>query len=94
MCRRCAGEPQRDACDGQQPADPPPSGHAIGLFPPRERRAPIATTSAIAPSASATIVSVLVLLPPSELFASIVGAGASDDSGPDQSTIEPSEYVC
>ncbi len=32
--------------------------------------------------------------PPSELFASIVGAGAAEDSGPAQSTIDPSEYVC
>ena len=29
--------------------------------------------------------------PPSELFASIVGAGSSDDSDPFQFTIEPSE---
>ncbi len=29
--------------------------------------------------------------PPSDDFASIVGAGASDDSEPDQLTIEPSE---
>ena len=33
--------------------------------------------------------------PPSdEAPPSIVGAGASDDSGPVQSTTEPSEYVC
>jgi hypothetical protein len=32
--------------------------------------------------------------PPSDDFASIVGAGVSEDSGPDQSTTVPSEYVC
>jgi hypothetical protein len=32
--------------------------------------------------------------PLSELAASIVGAGASEDSGPAQFTIDPSEYVC
>jgi len=44
------------------------------------------------PTISATIDSTdTPLPPPSELATSIVGAGASDDSGPDQSTIEPSE---
>ena len=40
------------------------------------------------------IASVELPPPPSEDFASMVGAGVSDDSGPDQSTTEPSEYVC
>ena len=31
--------------------------------------------------------------PPRDDFASITGAGVSEDSGPDQSTTEPSEYV-
>jgi hypothetical protein len=35
--------------------------------------------------------SVELPLPPSEDFASIAGAGVSDDSGPLQSTSEPSE---
>ena len=61
--------------------DPPPMGHASCLLLPRCRSAPIATSNAITESASATIVSVSVPPPPSELFASIVGAGASDDSG-------------
>ena len=40
------------------------------------------------------IASVELLPPPSDDIASIVGAGLSDDSGPLQSTTEPSEYVC
>ena len=32
--------------------------------------------------------------PPSDDTAFSVGAGASDDSGPVQSTTDPSEYVC
>ena len=40
------------------------------------------------------IASVELLPPPSDDIASIVGAGVSDDSGPLQSTTEPSEYVC
>jgi hypothetical protein len=46
-----------------------------------------------APTTSATIASVELPPPPppSELFASIVGAGSSDDSLPDQLTIYPSE---
>src|SRR5947207_13503766 len=40
------------------------------------------------------IASVELPPPPSELFASTVGAGVSDDSAPFQFTIEPSEYVC
>ena len=43
---------------------------------------------------SATIASVELLPPPKDDFASITGAGVSDDSGPLQSTTEPSEYVC
>ena len=40
---------------------------------------------------SAMIVSAETPPPPSESFASIVGAGAADDSGPAQLTIDPSE---
>jgi hypothetical protein len=32
--------------------------------------------------------------PPNEDLALTTGAGVSDDSGPVQSTTEPSEYVC
>lgn len=40
------------------------------------------------------IVSSEVPPPSSDVNASIVGAGAAEDSGPDQFTIDPSEYVC
>ncbi len=40
---------------------------------------------------SATIVSADTPPPPSESLTSIVGAGAAEDSGPAQLTIEPSE---
>jgi len=53
----------------------------------------MATTSATPASTSATSASVDVPLPPMDERASIVGAGLSDDSGPFQSTTEPSEYV-
>ena len=59
--------------------------------PPRAASEPTETSSASAPSASATIVSVEVPPPPMDESASIVGAGASDDSGPVQSTTDPSE---
>jgi hypothetical protein len=51
-----------------------------------------AATSASTATTSAAIVSADVPLePPSESLTTIVGAGASDDSDPDQLTIEPSE---
>ena len=46
------------------------------------------------PTTSATMASVELPPPPRDDFASITGAGVSEDSGPDQSTTEPSEYVC
>ena len=48
-------------------------------------------TTPAAPSTSATIAS-NELLPPREPFASTVGAGVPEDSGPDQSTTLPFEY--
>ncbi len=46
------------------------------------------------PTISAMIVSSEEPPPAIELFASIVGAGAAEDSEPAQFTIDPSEYVC
>src|SRR5579864_631289 len=62
--------------------------------PPRATRAARPTSSAAPASTIATTSSVEVPPPPIDDSASIVGAGVSDDSGPDQSTIDPSEYVC
>ena len=70
---------------------PAADGHASERPPFRESRPTIATTSAAPPRISATIASVELPPPPSELFASIVGEGESELSGPDQSTTEPSE---
>src|SRR5439155_16410672 len=82
----------RDRHDQQRDARAP--GHASARRPDLPMRLATATTSASTASASATIPSVLLPPPPSEAFASIVGAGVSADSGPDQSTTLPSEYVC
>ena len=81
---------QRDRAGREKGSDPPARAHAICL-PPREKSAIAPSTTPIAPTTSAMIASVEVPPPPSELFASIVGAGASEDSDPDQLTIEPSE---
>src|SRR5436190_10433608 len=64
--------------------------HAICL-PPRARSAAPASTSATAPSARATIESVEVPPPPTDDTVFTTGAGVSADSGPDQSTTDPSE---
>ena len=69
------------------------SRHA-SVLPPRARRPATATMSAIAPSASAMISSVELPPLPSEVTAFRVGAGASADSEPVQSTTAPSVYVC
>jgi hypothetical protein len=60
--------------------------------PPRASSDATATTSATAPTASATIASVDVPPPPpSDDTVFTTGAGVSLDSGPDQSTTVPSE---
>src|SRR5437899_4347193 len=64
--------------------------HASERLPLPIRIAAMPTTSASPPTAIATIASVDVPPPPSDDLASITGAGASDDSGPDQLTTEPS----
>ncbi len=72
--------------------DPPPPAHASSRSP--ERRLTSAnppTASPRTPTISATIASPEDPPPPKDDFASIVGAGESDDSGPDQFTIDPSE---
>src|SRR5436190_2646221 len=80
-----AGGQRRDRCEQ---AD----RHASGRPPPRTSRPASARNSASAPRATATIASVEVPPPPaSEETALMVGAGVSDDSGPDQSTTWPSE---
>src|SRR6185503_10153674 len=72
--------------------DPPANDHASARPPLRESRPTIATTSA-PPPIRATIATVELPPPPREDFASIVGEGESELSGPDQSTTDPSEYV-
>src|SRR5207253_11180744 len=93
--RRRRRDRQRDDDPDVEPntPQPQPAAHASGL-PLFETRARPPSRMPTAPTTSATIASVELPPPPSELFASTVGAGASDDSEPFQFTIEPSEYVC
>ena len=84
-------QPEREHGSRQDQAGSRPSSQASARFPSgRVKSATAPSTTPTAPSASATIVSVEVL-PPRELFASMVGAGLSDDSEPFQSTTVPSE---
>src|SRR5689334_10608024 len=69
------------------------ASHASERFPPANSASPPSTTP-IPPTTSATIARVELELPPSELLTSSVGDGVSDDSGPFQSTTDPSLYVC
>src|SRR5204863_3860477 len=78
----------------EEQCNAPAARHASARLPDWANKPATATTSASAASATATIPSVLLPPPPSEDFASIVGDGVSEDSGPAQSTTVPSEYVC
>ncbi len=91
MRRRRHGRHERDQRDERDQDSPPPACHASCRFPPPANRATAPRMSPRTPTMSATIVSSDVLPPPSEAFASIVGAGFSADSEPFQSTIVPSE---
>src|SRR5207248_1421965 len=84
----CAGH---DEEDDERAAD----RRHVNVRPPvRATNDTAASTAANPETASATIASVELPPPPSDDFASTVGAGVSDDSGPAQSTTDPSEYVC
>src|SRR4029077_4139257 len=89
--RRCCGR-QRERCDGDS-RDEPQSLHASVRLPPERSATPASTTPTI-PTTSAMIASVELPPPPIDETASSVGAGVSEDSGPDQSTTDPSAYVC
>src|SRR5439155_6940930 len=87
---RARGQRQRGGERGECESGPP---HASVRLPVPPSSAAMPTTSATPPRTSATIASVEVPPPPSELLASIVGAGASELSGPVQSTTLPFVYV-
>ena len=89
--RRRHGRHERNHRDERDQDTPPPMRHASCLLPPPANRATAPRMSPRTPTMRAMIVSSDVLLPPSEAFASIVGAGFSADSEPFQSTIVPSE---
>ena len=85
---------QRQRSCGRREGNQDDASHATGRLPPRVASATPPSRTPIPPTTSAMIAKVELPPPPSEDFASITGAGASDDSGPLQSTTEPSEYVC
>src|SRR5205807_10480355 len=85
--RSRGGERRYDHCRDERA-----SPHASARFPEPATTPTIETRSATPATASATIPRIDEE-PPSDDFASIVGAGVSELSGPLQSTIEPSAQV-
>jgi hypothetical protein len=84
------GRRERERPGGRECCDEPAS-HASERLPPESSASPPSTIP-IAPTTSATIASVeLDPPPPKDDLASIVADGVSEDSGPLQSTTDPSE---
>src|SRR5439155_6954429 len=84
---------EREAQEGRRRENSPPEAHVSGL--PFPSSPTIESTNASPATTIATISSADEFPPPArESFASIRGDGVSDDSGPDQSTTSPLEYVC
>src|SRR4030088_1283277 len=80
------------AATGERQDDPPPRAPASARSPaPRLTSAKPPASSPRTPTINAMIDSTDEPPAPSELFDSIVGAGVSEDSGPAQLTIDPSE---
>src|SRR5581483_6509350 len=99
--RRRHGQHERCQCrdESRGGADTPPVTRQASCLPPppeppRATSAKTPRRTPTTPTISATIASVELPPPPSELFAATVGDGVSDDSLPFQLTIEPSEYDC
>src|SRR5512140_2952846 len=90
--RPSRGRQRQGRCHRRE-GDDDDASHATGRVP-RVASATAPSRTPIPPTTSAMIESVELPPPPSDEFASILGAGVSDDSGPLQSTTEPSEYVC
>ena len=91
--RRRARQHDSDSDASKRQDDPPPTRHASDLcFPPLlETSANPPAPRPSSPKISAMMVKADTPPPPRELFASIVGAGAAEVSGPAQFTIDPSE---